>query len=290
MNWTLSMMNVIARYQNRLLSFFKGQKQSLSRLFMLGSVVVILCACVESVNLQTGLNDADANEIVTLLNRYGIEVKKRVSKEGVTLTVVEKDLSRATEAMRGAGLPRQGLSNLGAMFKKEGMISTPLEERVRYIHGLSQELESTLQQFDQVVTARVHVVLPERVAPGEPIQPSSAAVFIKHRQPLDEDTIIPRIRNLVASSIPGLSGEDGRSKVTVVLTPTETVPPGIEWEMVGPFRVIASSASLLNYTLVGLMTFAGISFLFAAGLFAMRRPKVDAWVKKRFGKKKPTAA
>ena len=237
-------------------------------------LLALLAACSKTVTLQAGLTDADANEIVLVLNRQGIEVDKQKNKEGVSLLVKEGDLSRATETMNAAGLPRRSLSNLGEVFKKQGMISSPMEERVRYIHGLSAELESTMLQFDNVVIARVHVVLPERIAPGEPIQPSSAAVFIKYRPPLDEDAVMPRVRRLVASSIPGLAGEDGRSKVSVVMTPGEPPVPGIAWTMLGPFRVAADSAG-------GLRWFISLLFLAALGAcgyiafqIALRNPRV----------------
>jgi type III secretion protein J len=251
-----------------------------ARIFMI-CLIAALCACSKVVDLQTGLNDADANEIATLLNKHGIQADKRPTKEGVVLSVKDSDLARATQAMHAAGLPRRSLSNLGQVFKKEGMISTPLEERARYIHGLSAELEYTLQQFDRVISARVHVVLPERVAPGEPIQPSSAAVFVKYIPPLDEDTIIPRIRSLVAASIPGLSGDEGRSKVSVVLTASEATAPEVEWTTVGPFRVMADSAGKLMGTLVVL----GLIVVGALGvggfIIARRNPKFAAWMDKQ---------
>ncbi|CDG82326.1 type III secretion system inner membrane ring lipoprotein SctJ [Janthinobacterium agaricidamnosum] len=226
--------------------------------------MAMLTACSNQVNLQTGLNDADANEILSLLTRSGVDAQKVTGKDGVTLTVDAGDLSRATMSMRQAGLPRRNLSNLGAIFKKEGMISTPLEERVRYIHGLAEELEDTVQQFDHVIAARVHVVLPERVAPGEPVQPSSAAVFVKYYAPIDEDTLLPRIRNLVASSIPGLSGEAGRNKVSVILEASEPLQPVfVEWTQVGPFRVLAASSGTLMWTLGGC---AALLLLVLAGL------------------------
>jgi type III secretion protein J len=228
------------------------------------SLLLLLWGCSQVANLQTNLQDADANEIVALLRHSGIEAKKITAKEGVTLTVREADVSRATDIMRAAGLPKRSLTNLGTVFKKEGMISTPLEERVRYIHALSEELEFTLQQFDHVVSARVHVVLPERIAPGEPIQPSSAAVFIKYTAPFDEDTNIPRITNLVASSIPGLSGVEGRSKVSVVLAPAGAAPKSVEWESVGPFVVQSDSVSGLTWTLISLAltSLAGVIAIF----------------------------
>lgn len=225
-------------------------------LFLL--VLVLLCACSEVVNLQSGLTDSDANEIISLLQHNGVEVRKVQAKEGVTLTVDAKDISTATQIMHSAGLPRRNLSDLGQMFKKDGMISSPLEERVRYIHGLSEELENTMLQFDNVVAARVHVVLPERIAPGEPIQPSSAAVFVKYRMPFDEDAAVPRIRNLVASSIPGLGGEGGKSKVSVVLTPSDATQVDTDWQAVGPFIVRGGSAGPLSATLTGLIALVAV--------------------------------
>lgn len=246
-------------------------------------VLLALGACGDVTNLQSGLNDADANEIITVLNRHGIKTEKRISKDGVTVAVSASEISRATELMHAAGLPKRARSNLGQVFKKEGMISTPLEERVRYIHGLSQELEFTLQQFDNVVSARVHVVLPERIAPGEPVQPSSAAVFIKYRPPLDEDMVIPRVRSLVASSIPGLSGEEGYGKVSVVLAPGINTESLIEWASIGPFRVHASSTGALIGTLALLVALAIAGLAFSVAIIAKPDMKFAVFLRKYIG-------
>lgn len=229
-------------------------------------MIGLLCACSKQVTLQSNLTDSDANEIVMVLSQQGISVEKRPGKEGVGLLLADTDLSRATAIMEAAGLPRRSRESLGEVFKKQGMISSPLEERVRYLHGLSEELGYTLQQFDNVISARVHVVLPERVAPGEPLLPSSAAVFIKYRPPIDEDALAPRIQRLVASSIPGLSTEDGRSKVSVVMTPSELPAAMMKWTTVGPFKVQEDSAgsllgTLITLTIVSLLGLAAAIFL-----------------------------
>jgi len=237
-------------------------------------LAVLLAGCGKNVTLQAALQDTDANEIVLALTGAGIVVNKHQDKTGVSLQVAEADIPRATAVMQAAGLPRRNRSNLGEVFKKQGMISSPMEERIRYLHGLSEELEATLQQFDNVVSARVHVVLPERIAPGEPIQPSSAAVFIKYRMPMDEDAITPRVRRLVASSIPGLVGEDGRSKVTVVMTPAEAPPRAVEWTMVGPFKIEAESATPLLSTLLGMAALIVAGLGYAAFNVARRHPAV----------------
>ncbi|MEB0135139.1 type III secretion inner membrane ring lipoprotein SctJ [Actimicrobium sp. CCC2.4] len=253
------------------------------------SLLLMLWGCSQVSNLQTNLQDADANEIVALLRHSGIEAKKVTAKEGITLTVHEADVPRATDIMRAAGLPKRSLANLGTVFKKEGMISTPLEERVRYIHALSEELEFTLQQFDHVVSARVHVVLPERIAPGEPIQPSSAAVFIKYTEPFDEDTNIPRITNLVASSIPGLSGIEGRSKVSVVMAPASAAPKGVRWESVGPFMIQSESAPGLMWTL-GLLILLSLAGCAGVVWFALTRTGFGKAMAVRMSQKIPRKA
>jgi type III secretion protein J len=244
---------------------------------LLAVVLALLAACGSEVVLQTGLNDSDANEIMTVLRHAGLSATKARQKDGVSLTVAEADLARATELMRAAGLPRRQLSLLGDVFKKDGMISTPLEERARYLHGLSQELEFTLSRIDRVVVARVHVVLPERVAPGEPVKPSSASVFVKYTPPMDEDLVLPRIRRLVMTSIPGLSEDDGR-KLSVVLLPAEAIDDSVQWEYFGPFKMERSSAAAARTSLVVL----GIVLaLIAAGFFAWRalkKPQVQAQV------------
>lgn len=241
-----------------------GQGARVVRAVMLLLATVMLAACSKLVTLQASLKDADANEIVLVLNQNGIEVEKRRDKEGVTLMVNESDLSRASAAMTASGLPRRNPASLGEVFKRQGMISSPLEERVRYIYGLSEELGYTLQQIDHVISARVHVVLPERVAPGEPILPSSAAVFVKYRPPLDTDVIVPSIHNLVAASIPGLAGDASRDKIRVVMISAEAQGPSIQWTKVGPFMVQAMSAEALGATLLGL-----IVLVLAAGGIAL---------------------
>jgi type III secretion protein J len=167
------------------------------------------------------------------------------------------------------------------VFKKEGMISTPLEERARYLYGLSEELAATLQQIDGVLAARVHVVLPERVAPGEPVMPSSAAVFIKYRAPFDEDGNVARIRRMVAGSIPGLAGDDGAAKVPVVFTPSLERTLDVDWRTSFGVTVQAASAGRLALLVYGLGGLAFVALAALGALLALRHPAVALWWQRR---------
>ncbi|MEK8029954.1 type III secretion inner membrane ring lipoprotein SctJ [Ideonella sp. DXS29W] len=257
--------------------------------WILFCVLALLAACSNEVTLQSGLNDGDANEIITLLRRAGITTEKVKNKDGVSVLVDESELARATELMQAQGLPRRALSHLGQVFKKDGMISSPLEERARYLYGLSQELEYTLSQIDRVVVARVHVVLPERVAPGEPVKPSSASVFIKYVPPLDEDLIVPRIKRLVSTGIPGLSEDAEGSKLSVVMVPAQAVDQGLQWRRVGPFVMEMSSAKdflrLMTWSIIALVLVAAL----VAWQWARRLPAVQGLLAARFGRLKTSA-
>jgi type III secretion protein J len=209
--------------------------------------MLMLGGCGADTDLFTGLSEQDANEVVAHLVDQHIDAHKRLEKNGVVVTLALADMNRAVHVLDAAGLPRRSRTSLGEMFKKEGVISTPLEERARYIYALSQELEATLSQIDGVVVARVHVVLPERIAPGEPVQPASAAVFIKHTAALDPDTVRGRIQQMVASSIPGMSLEGTDSKkFSIIFVPASEYQDSTQWVTVGPFMLRAEEQPFWN--------------------------------------------
>lgn len=232
--------------------------------------LLFLTACSRKIELQTNVPENDANEMVGVLLKSGVFAEKQTTKEGATVLVPEADIGRAMSILTANGLPRKQTTGLGEIFKKEGMISTPLEERARYIFGLSQELEKTLNQIDAVVSARVHVVLPERIAPGEPIMPSSASIFIKYKKGFDIDLMTPRIRSMVSTSIPGLSDLQ-KDKISIVFVESPEVKIGLEWTMVGPVRVDATSAGTLQLILISLFIFSALSLAFA--VLALLKPQ-----------------
>lgn len=256
-----------------------------SRVVLLLVLAVCLSACGARIELMSGITEAEANELMAVLISAGIDANKGRAKTGSSVSVPESDIGRSMQALSIAGLPRKRLTSLGEVFKKDGMISTPVEERARYIHALSQELEHTLQQIDGVVTARVHVVLPERVSPGEPLQPSSAAVFIKHRPEFDGDLIVPKVRHMVSSSIPGLNGS-AREKVSVVMVESALAIEAPAWRKVGPFQVAAQSEHALRtafYLLIGLLIACLLATLVVLGWRHPRAVMARSLIAIRFG-------
>jgi type III secretion protein J len=181
----------------------------------------LFAGCGGQVELMASMPETEANEIMAALQNANITARKIPGKEGnVGVTIDSDKVGRAVDLLREKGLPRERFAGMGQVFRKEGLISSPLEERARYLYALSQELGATISQIDGVIVARVHVVLPERTVTGEASVPSSAAVFIKHQEGYDLDTVQPLIRRLVTNSIPGLTTE----KVSIVLVNAQPHP------------------------------------------------------------------
>ncbi|MEL6681606.1 MAG: type III secretion inner membrane ring lipoprotein SctJ [Pseudomonadota bacterium] len=177
---------------------------------------VVLSAC--KTDLYRNLSEVDANEMLAVLISNNIDVTKEyLGDEGVTLRVEENDLPRAIEVLKQSGFPRETRDTMGTVFEKSGIMSSPFEERVRFVYALGEEVAQTLSEIDGVLTARVHIVLPEEPDFGEQLTPSSAAVFIKHRVGVDLDFATPQIRRLVSSAIEGVTYDD----VTVLLVEGE---------------------------------------------------------------------
>jgi type III secretion protein J len=192
----------------------------LGRRWLCLALLLALAAC--KTDLYTKRTEAEANEMVAALLSRSIEAEKKTTDGGKTWNVAvdEKDVVNALSVLRANGLPNDKYVSLGDMFKKEGLISTPTEERVRFIHGVSQELSNTLSKIDGVVVAKVHIVLPQNDPMAPAIKPSSASVFVKYRPEVDVPQLAPSIKNMVARSVEGLSYDN----VTITMVPGTMLP------------------------------------------------------------------
>lgn len=174
-----------------------------------------LAGCGQQI-LYKGLPEKEVNDMAAILLSNDIACTKIAGAENTwDLTVDTAQFSQGVQLLNEAGYPKDTFSSLGEAFKKSGLVSSPTEERIRFMHALSDELAETLTHIHGVVTARVHIVLPDNDPYTEKFTPSSASVFISYLPQINLDDCSREIRQLVTNSIEGLSYD----KVTLSLFP-----------------------------------------------------------------------
>jgi type III secretion protein J len=230
--------------------------------FALVACLLALCGCL-SRDLQSGLSEQDAQEIVVILKQNGLDAYLERQKGGdrdsapawtVRVKGGSRNLLVAWQIMQDNGLPRQKVKGMEEVFSNKGMIPTASEEKARMLLGLSGELTRTIKSVAGVLDARVQVVLPENSPLVDRSQwsPTTASVLIKHRGPalpLTED----EVKSLVARGVEGLQPEN----VAVVFKRINVTPApnrDVDWYLSDAYVVVGS------LTLSALMSI-GILFL-----------------------------
>lgn len=182
---------------------------------------MLLAGCDKEVALHSQLEERQANLVMAALLDEGIACHKTPGDEGAwNVMISESSFAAAANLLERKGLPRRAYQGVAEVFKKTGMVSSPSEERIRFMDALAQDLSRTISGIDGVVDARVHVVLPENDPFAKNALPSSAAVAIRSRWNADITDLVPSIKNLVKNSIEGLKYE----KISV--TVFKDTPPG----------------------------------------------------------------
>lgn len=176
---------------------------------------IILCsfltACyTNKIILFYSLSQVSANQIILQLEQNNIHADKQIQKDGTfDIMILSNDQLSALKILNKEGGIKAEYSNLGTVFKKDGFISSPLEEHARLEYALDQEISDMLSQIDGILVIKTEVGLPipnDNLWQSEAPHPS-ASVLIKYRSGSKVDLYANRIRDLVTHSIPGLHSD-----------------------------------------------------------------------------------
>jgi type III secretion protein J len=181
-------------------------------------VAWLLTGCAR-IDLYTNLSEQQANEVAAVLLAAEIDADKHISETKAWAVRIEKtDLPRAMDVLEGAGVPRASAPTMAELFKKDGFISSPLEERARFISATQSGLEQTIGRMNGVLDARVHLAMPERDPLTDAVIPSSASVMVRYAQDVKfaETGGVGNVKALVRDAVEGLAPE----RITVVATPS----------------------------------------------------------------------
>ena len=216
--------------------------------------VIALSGCGRE-DLYTNVTESDANTMLGLLIARGISATKRPVKENLFAVAVPREqFASAVDILKWYGIPKETFQGIGEMFPKTGLVSSPSEERIRFMHALAGNISEMLSNIDGVIIARVILVLPSNDPYTNSSYPASASVFLKIRPGFDTATQIPQIKQLVMNSVEGLKYEH----VAVTLVRSDEV------DFFNPLKLSDATVSFLGikipaksiwifYTLSGLV-------------------------------------
>lgn len=209
--------------------------------YLLIAAALVLSAC--STEIQHGLNEREANIMVAILRKAGIQAEK-VQEKGrkpvFTVQVPSKQAVRAFEILKARELPQRSRQGVVELFGKSSLVPTSTEEHMKMVHAISAEVERTLEQMDGVLAARVHMVLPKegrfKDEPGSTPE-ARASVFIKILPGFAPPTP-PEIQRLVAGAAAGLKPE---AISVMVQTGAKLSSPPEPAQQMGPYwlKVVA---------------------------------------------------
>ena len=202
---------VAAKFANLSVVRQVGLLFGLAASIAIGMAVVLWSRDPSYVPLYSQMSPRDSSEVMSALERSGIEFK--IDQGHGLVLVTAKDLQNARFKLAAQGLPRE--SNVTSeLFSGSNTFNTSqFMENARYKQALEAELARTISKFTDIKGARVHLAIPRESAFVRDSQAPSASVFIDVYSGSEiKKHTIAAIVNLVASSIPSLNA----SRVTVV--------------------------------------------------------------------------
>jgi flagellar M-ring protein FliF len=175
-----------------------------------GLVAYFLLQQPSRTSLFASLAEADKQRVVETLTNAGVDVTLDPTTGEVLVPSADYYSSRMTLAAQG--LPASDPSGMDEL-NNMPMGTSRSVEQAKLKHAQEVELARSINEIYAVVSARVHLALPDRTAFVREQLPPKASVFVQlgSGRTLDESQVTAII-NLVSTSVSGMS----RENVTIV--------------------------------------------------------------------------
>jgi type III secretion protein J len=235
------------------------------------ALTLALGAC--TIPVASDLDEAAANRVVAALGRNGVAADKERDTENegrFSVDVGRGDASFALAVMAREELPPRSSPGWADALGTSSLIPTRADERAKLLMLTAGELERTLLGIEEVISARVHLALPERDAlVVDAARPPSASVLLKHggvAPPLS----VTEVQRLVAGAVPGLDPSSVMVVTKAVAQPVDR--KGTELVRLGPLTTTRSSLPYLRWMIACVATLNAcmVALLFALWLRGRR--------------------
>jgi type III secretion protein J len=225
-----------------------GSRRARASALAAALVALLLGAACQTAVLH-GLKEADANRAIAVLQDQGIPAAKELDDaESATWRVLvpRKDAVRVWSVLRWYRVPGSPARRFQDVFGQKKLVVAPLEERALFLEALQGEIAHTLESVAGVVSARVHVAVPEPDLSGQVPREAKASVMLEFlpdasgQPPLRAD----EVQKLVANGVNDLKAEN----VSVVMKPIGLLRGQQAYDFVafGPLIVAAPSVFMLK--------------------------------------------
>jgi len=153
--------------------------------------------------LFSNLSQQDSGKIMEKLKERKIAYK--IEGGGSIIKVPESMKNELRIEFASQGLPEGGGVGF-EIFDKTSLSSTDFVQRINYVRATEGSLARTISSLNEVMSAKVHIVLPKRSVFIEDQEEAKASIAVKLRPgAMLSRTIIPAIIHLTAQAVEGLS-------------------------------------------------------------------------------------
>ncbi|WDN90048.1 flagellar M-ring protein FliF [Desulfosarcina sp. BuS5] len=160
--------------------------------------------------LYKNLSPEDAGVILSKLKENKVDYK--ISSNGTSISIPNDLIYEKRMELASQGLPQGGSVGF-EIFDNTSLGVTEFVQNVNYQRALQGELSRTISKFDEVESARVHIVMPSRslFIDRDELATASVVLSMRRSRMLSRDQV-HGIVYLVSSSVSGLAPEN----VTVI--------------------------------------------------------------------------
>lgn len=188
---------------------------SVAVLFVIGFIAISVQVSSPSLSaIYSNLDLKDSAAIVTELEAKNIDYELRAN--GTQIMVPQDQVLRLRMTMAQKGIPSKGsIVGYEIFDQSETLGTSSFVQNVNLIRALEGELGRTIGTFNNIESARIHLVIPKREIFSRDKELPSASVILQMRgsSSLTKEEV-NAISHLVATAVPGLTP----AKITIVDT------------------------------------------------------------------------
>jgi len=156
--------------------------------------------------LYSNLDDSEAGDVISYLSENGIPYQ--LTDGGGTVSIPADEVYKTRISLASEGLPRSGSVGY-SIFDKNNLGMTDFLLNLNFRRALEGELTRTIMQLNEVLAARVHIVIPKDRLFIKDKKETTASVLLKLKSGGSlSNRQISGITHLVASSVEGLNPDN----------------------------------------------------------------------------------